>query len=270
MALLGNDLLGYYMGEYLICQYPRLPMAVLHAAQNAYVGAAALAAVTKDWGVEVAAEPGGEVNPGLLQFRRIVPGTPYETYGAAQARERIRLESDPTARPDDPATRLPSEVTTLEAASATFVRAVFGSMYMHSGAEATHAFFKAHILSRRLDIATLFTFTEPTRDLSRLCAREDFESPVARVIDETGRLSRVPVFVVGVFSGRDKLGEAAGSSLNEARFKASIHALKGWYLYSPKGRLVEGETLVPSMMEGGKGRKTTWVPAHIDDGEIVV
>lgn len=91
---------------------------------------------------------------------------------------------------------------------------------------------------------------------------------MARVISETGRLSRHPVFVVGVFSGRDKLGEAAGASLNEARFKASIKALKSWYLYSPQ--LKSGEPMVPSAMEGEKGKDKTWTPAYIDDGEIIV
>ena len=77
---------------------------------------------------------------------------------------------------------------------------------------------------------------------------------------------------MGIFSGRDKLGEGAGSSLEEARFKAAVHALKGWYLYSPKDRTIQGETMVPSMMEGERGRQKQhlWVPAHIDIGEVVV
>lgn len=268
LAALGNDLLGYYMGENLLCHYPRLPMAVLYAAQFAYVGPTALAAVAEDWGVEVAAEPGGEVNPGLLQFRRMLPGTPYATPGASQAREILATNPSPQSISNIAPASDAKPSTTQEHALANFLRAIFAAMYLHTGAASTHAMFKAHILSRHLDLSSLFTFSQPTRDLSRLCAREGFDSPVARVISETGRLSRSPVFVVGVFSGRDKLGEAAGASLNEARFKAAVKALKGWYLYSPNS--TAGELMVPSMMEGEQGKGRTWRPAHIDDGEVIV
>jgi len=101
----------------------------------------------------------------------------------------------------------------------------------------------------------------PTRDLSRLCAREGFRSPVARILSETGRKSRHPVFVVGVYSGSDKLGEGAGSSLDEARTRAAVAALKGWYLYSPL------DFRVPSEMEE-PGAKP-WTPLLVDSGDIV-
>lgn len=262
---IGNDLLGYYMGEHLMVHYPRLPMAVLHAAQFAYTGPPALTAIAQEWGVEAAAEPGGEVNPGYLQFKRLAPGTPLHEQDAAEKRARLAALI-PGASGKALEGKL--EGTTLENASASFVRAVFAAIYLHTGAASTYTFFKSHILSRQLDLASLFTFTQPTRDLARLCAREGFEAPVARVISETGRLSRHPVFVVGVFSGRDKLGEAAGASLNEARFKASIKALKSWYLYRPQ--LKAGELMVPSAMLGEQGKGKTWQPAYIDDGEIIV
>src|SRR5437763_10443576 len=76
-AILGNDLLGYYTSEYIVCQYPRLPLAVVYAAMYAYVGEKALAAITREWGVEAAAAPGGEVDPGLLQLKMLPPNTAY-------------------------------------------------------------------------------------------------------------------------------------------------------------------------------------------------
>lgn len=75
LATLGKDLLTYYTSEYLICTYPRLPLPVIFAAMYAYVGPKTLAAITREWGVEFAAVPGGEVDPGLLQFKRVPPGT---------------------------------------------------------------------------------------------------------------------------------------------------------------------------------------------------
>lgn len=143
-----------------------------------------------------------------------------------------------------------------------FVRAVFGGVYVHGGRVAAKAFFNAHVASRKLDVGRLFEFRQPTRDLSRLCAREGFDGPVARLLSETGRASRTPVFVVGVFSGREKLGEGTGASLDEARIRAAISALKGWYLYSPV------EVRVPSDVEGGAAKE--WRPVLIDGGEVIV
>ena len=137
-----------------------------------------------------------------------------------------------------------------------------GAIYLHGGRPAAKTFFKEHFMSRQLSISDLFSFSQPTRDLSKLCAREGFEAPVARIISETGRKSRHPVFIVGIFSGKDKLGEGAGASLTEARFRAAAAALKGWYLYSPL------TVRVPSSMED-EGAKP-WEPAFIDPGEIIV
>ena len=85
---------------------------------------------------------------------------------------------------------------------------------------------------------------------------------MARLLSETGRLSRTPVYVVGIFSGNDKLGEGSAASLDHARAKAAMNALKAWYLYSP------GEDVpVPSdmLVEGAK----PWQPVYVDIGEII-
>lgn len=42
---------------------------------------------------------------------------------------------------------------------------------------------------------------------------------VCRLLKETGRLSNSPVFVVGIYSGADKLGEGFGSSLRMAEYR---------------------------------------------------
>ena len=151
----------------------------------------------------------------------------------------------------------------IEEAAQSFVRALIGSLHLHLGRPLVKRFFRDHFLSRHLDLSKLFDFRTPTRDLSRLCAREGFEAPVARLISETGRLSRHPVFVVGVYSGKDKLGEGAGSSLDEARFKAAAAALKGWYLYKPL------EVTVPSSMEG-EDDYSKWKSNMVDCGEVIV
>jgi dsRNA-specific ribonuclease len=273
---LGNDLLGFYTSEYIICQYPRLPLAVVFAAMYAYVGPRALAAITREWGVQAAAAPGGEVDPGLLQLKwappeprpelpnpQLVSRAPDETgfrrsISSRSVHDDQFGEIQPRRPPQDPEKE---KETTLEKASSNFVQAIMGAVYLHAGRAAAKKFYREHFMSRQLNMANLFQFKQPTRDLSRLCAREGFQSPVARMLSETGRKSRHPVFVVGVFSGNDKLGEGAGSSLDEARIRASVAALKGWYLYSPLEFRVPSETEEPG--------HRPWNPVLVDTGDVV-
>lgn len=168
----------------------------------------------------------------------------------------------------DPSVTSPPQILpiTLEQASTSFVRALVGAIYTHCGRAAAKTFHAAHFLSRRLDMAALFDLRQPHRDLYRLCAREGFEPPIARLIAETGRQSRHPVFVVGIYSGKDKLGEGAGASLDEARFRANAAAMKAWYLYSPL------DTMLPSDVEGGdeaEEARKRWKPLVVDWGELV-
>lgn len=255
-----------------MCTYPRLPMQVVFAAVEAYIGPKALAIIASEWGIEAAAEPGGEVDPGLLQFKRIRSGdglpealrrqTPWKWNVTTTHKITKTDEFGSEHAPPSPHALKRTPVTTEEAAQA-FVRALIGALHMHLGSPLVKRFFRDHFLSRHLDISTLFDFRTPTRDLSRLCAREGFDNPVARLISETGRLSRHPVFVVGVYSGKDKLGEGAGSSLDEARTRAAAAALKAWYLYRPT------EVTVPSSMEGELDT-SKWRPNLIDCGEVIV
>ncbi|EGD91588.1 mitochondrial 54S ribosomal protein YmL3 [Trichophyton rubrum CBS 118892] len=261
-SVLGNDLLSYYTTEHLITQYPRLPMSVLWTAMYAYIGPKALAVMANEWGVEHAAEPGSEVDPAYLQFRIADQQTidkESEEIPAGISRQPLRGEKfrrglgslfvndvefsecrdvDPNAYGD---------AVTPTRASANFVRALMGAVYLHGGRRAAKTFFEEHFKSRQLPIADLFGFTEPTRDLSKLCKR----------VDSAG----ISVYS-GYLSGKDKLGEGAGSSLTEARVRAAVAALKSWYLYSPLN------ARVPSSME--EEGAEPWKRAHIDPGEIIV
>jgi dsRNA-specific ribonuclease len=247
-------------------------MVVVFAAVEAYIGPKSLSIIASEWGIEAASEPGGEVDPGLLQFKRIKSGEALPEAMRRQApwkwnvttTHRITKTDEfgsETAPPSPHA--LQRTPVPMEEAAQSFVRALIGALHVHLGSPLVKRFFRDHFLSRHLDVSTLFDFRTPTRDLSRLCAREGFDSPVARIISETGRLSRHPVFVVGVYSGNDKLGEGAGSSLDEARIRAAAAALKAWYLYRPV------EVTVPSSMEGEVDTKK-WRPNMVDCGEVIV
>ncbi|ESZ90281.1 hypothetical protein SBOR_9331 [Sclerotinia borealis F-4128] len=273
LSRIGADLLNYHVSEYLICTYPRLPMAVFYAAILAYTGPDTLHLVGRDWGVQPAYAPGEEVDVGLLQYTHLDPNAEPGSLGKTTRKDAPYYRRGISSRVvyDDEfgdTVRKSNRVTDpqpMNNAYASFVKALIGAIYLHGSHAAAKTFIQQHILARHLDISTLFQFSQPARDLARLCAREDFEAPVARILSETGRLSRSPVFVVGIFSGRDKLGEAPGASLDEARIRASVAGLKAWYLYSP------GPMTLPSDMEvGGKEEtKKVWEPVHVDIGEIV-
>lgn len=268
MASLGTTLMSYHVTEWLMCTYPRLPMAILFSAVSAYIGPATLRKIATEWGVETAAYPGAEVDPGLLQFSKLQPGAPLIPGAATRPGHSFyrRGMSSRVVYDDEFGDTMSqpkvNEEKPTQDAYAGFVRALVGSIYLHAGSKAAKSFIAAHMLSRHLPITQLFELRQATRDLSRLCARENFEYPVARLLSETGRMSRHPVFVVGIFSGVEKLGEGSGPSLDEARTRAAVAALKAWYLYSPTA----GKTgPVPSDVEnGGK-----WNPVHVDIGEIV-
>lgn len=295
LAYVGSTLVNYHVCEWLMCRYPRLPMVILYGAMKAYAGPQALADVARQWGVEAAAAAGGEVDPGLLQFslvrnRQAMRRWGYERAEAHNVRKfkfrhsissRVVLDDDfgdmleeegPKDEDNDnekdsaaaaggsldavAKTRIADE------AHANFVRAVAGAIYAHGGREPVRSFVRAHVLSRQLDLERLFRFKLPTRELTYLCAREGFEPPVARLESETGRHSLTPVFVVGIYSGKDKLGEGAAATLDHARTKAAMNSLKAWYLYSP------GEQVrVPSdmLLKGA----AAWEPAYVDIGEIL-
>lgn len=70
------------------------------------------------------------------------------------------------------------------------------------------------------------------------------------------------MFVVGVFSGREKLGEGQGTSTQEAKTRASANALRAWYLYEQAG----WEFALPSRTEDSE---KTYVMGYVDPGSIV-
>ncbi|KAI1434998.1 ribonuclease III [Xylaria sp. CBS 124048] len=283
LAFVGASVLQFHTSEWLVTKYPRLPMAVMFEAMKGFVGDHPLQLIARAWGVEPAAAPGEEVDPGYLQYSTNKPTSTLQKWGYVrpEAKELVKYKwrrglssrivyddafgehltqedmTEADGNEDVAATRQAGRV-----AHANFVRAVIGAIYLHSGAEAAKQFTKSYVLSRWLDLSNMFRFSLPERELSWLCARENFDAPIARLLSETGRLSRTPVFVVGIYSGYDMLGEAAGPDLQSAKTAACINALKAWYLYSPGDDVnVPSDTFAPDAPR--------WKPVYIDVGEIV-
>jgi large subunit ribosomal protein L44 len=92
----------------------------------------------------------------------------------------------------------------------------------------------------------MIKFVDPKHALSQMVAKFQREPPKSRsvssfftitsplisprLLKETGRFSNSPVFVVGIYSGSDKLGEGFGASLRMAEYRAAEDALLSVYL----------------------------------------
>lgn len=96
--------------------------------------------------------------------------------------------------------------------------------------------------------------------------------PFRRLLKETGRLSNSPIFVVGIYSGLDKLGEGFGSSLKMAEYRAAEDALHRLYLTRQPPHLLQ----VPSSTFNASGmdifglpEEADYVPGAIGETEVL-
>ncbi|CAO0802501.1 unnamed protein product [Mucor circinelloides] len=101
------------------------------------------------------------------------------------------------------------------------MNALVGAIYQEQGQDAAKKFIHDFVLSRDFDVRPTIKVQEPKRHLSILMKQLNKQPAVSRLLSETGRHSSAPVFIVGVFSGENKLGEGFGSSLKMAEFRVS-------------------------------------------------
>lgn len=65
----------------------------------------------------------------------------------------------------------------------------------------------------------MIKFRDPKFALLEMVNKFGRERPKSRLLRETGRYSNSPIFVVGIFSGEDELGQGFGSSLKMAEYR---------------------------------------------------
>lgn len=123
-------------------------------------------------------------------------------------------------------------------------RALTGLIYQQKSLSSARNFTHSLFLNRTVDIKSLIRFRDPKLTLVETVAKFKRERPVSRyvikvrhlgknmficanrLLKETGRLSNSPIFVVGIYSGADKLGEGFGSSLKMAEYRVSLWNLR--------------------------------------------
>ncbi|TCD60652.1 hypothetical protein EIP91_009739 [Steccherinum ochraceum] len=159
-------------------------------------------------------------------------------------------------------------------AMASIPRALTAAIYQQHSLLSARKFAHKFFLSREVDLRSMIKFRDPKLALRETVAKFGRERPVSRLLKETGRFSLTPVFVVGIFSGADKLGEGFGSSLKMAEFRAAEDSLLRLYLTRQPPHLVQ---LPSSTFSSGVGNVFSakgeavgpYTPNEMADSEVV-
>lgn len=113
---------------------------------------------------------------------------------------------------------------------ASIPRSLTGLIYQERSLTDARTFVHKLFLTRQVDLRPLLKFSNPKKALLEMVRKYNREDPKSRLLKETGRFSNSPVYVVGIFSGVDKLGEGFGASLRMAEYRAAEDALLRVYL----------------------------------------
>ncbi|KAJ3416005.1 hypothetical protein HDV05_003602 [Chytridiales sp. JEL 0842] len=133
---------------------------------------------------------------------------------------------------------------------AKVVDALIGALYLEKGRQGVKEFITTHVLSRSVDVSAHLKLNNPKYLLQLIVKSQGKPKPVSRLLKETGRLSTAPVFIVGVYSGLEKIGEGYGSSLAMAETRAAKNAIEKHFLEQVK------DVTVPSDIDELEGTTT--------------
>ncbi|EKM49961.1 uncharacterized protein PHACADRAFT_188343 [Phanerochaete carnosa HHB-10118-sp] len=151
-------------------------------------------------------------------------------------------------------------------------RALTALVYQNHGLLSARRFVQRFFLSREVDLRNMIKFRDPKVALQETVAKFGRERPISRLLRETGRLSNSPVFVVGIYSGTDQLGEGFGSSLKMAEYRAAEDALLRLYLTRQPPNLVQLPTSTFPDARGdvfsAEGSAVSYIPVAMTDTEI--
>jgi large subunit ribosomal protein L44 len=117
----------------------------------------------------------------------------------------------------------------------------------------------------------MLKFRDPKVALTETVAKFGREIPVSRLLKETGRFSNSPVFVVGVYSGAEQLGEGFGSSLKMAEYRAAEDALHRLYLTKTPPEMVRLPTTTFPEVDGDiftKGEEIGYQAGELGTTEV--
>ncbi|KAI9064053.1 ribonuclease III [Trametes sanguinea] len=158
-------------------------------------------------------------------------------------------------------------------ALASVPRALTALVYQYRSIRSARRFVEKLFFSREVDLRGMIKFRDPKQTLLETVAKYGRERPISRLLKETGRYSNSPVFVVGIFSGADQLGEGFGSSLKMAEYRAAEDALLRLYLTRQPPHLVQVPTSTfpdaPGSIYEAEGPEGSYSPVSMGDSEVL-
>lgn len=105
--------------------------------------------------------------------------------------------------------------------------AVIGAVYLERGYEDAAVFIEKHILSKLDDILATGSWRDPKSHLQEVSQRLDGQTPVYKVLEETGP-DHDKVFTLGAFVNDRLMGKGTGPSKQVAQQQAARAALKAY------------------------------------------
>ncbi|KAH7909070.1 ribonuclease III domain-containing protein [Hygrophoropsis aurantiaca] len=157
-------------------------------------------------------------------------------------------------------------------ALASIPRAMTALIYHERSLISARKFVQSFFLSREIDLRNMIKFRDPKRALTETVAKFNRDRPKSRLLKETGRYSNSPIFVVGIYSGADKLGEGFGSSLKMAEYRAAEDSLHRLYLTRTPSHILQ---LPSSTFPPAKGPiyqtgvESPYTPGDLGEAEIM-
>jgi dsRNA-specific ribonuclease len=112
--------------------------------------------------------------------------------------------------------RMSGKDATMDLVTLGCTHALLGSIHKTMGKEALKSFVSGRITSRALNLEPHLQFDSPRLALKQVLRDTRKPKMEIRLLRETGRATHSPTFVVGVYSGAEKLGEGYGTSIRMA------------------------------------------------------
>ncbi|CAG8559233.1 15499_t:CDS:2 [Funneliformis caledonium] len=245
---LGNCAIQLYLTEYFHIKYPLLHTNYLKDVVEVYNGRSTLATLGHEIGLNYVVRWNKSTD---------VFSTP-ENDGQSESTDTNESQVAYKSR----------KVTyTIGRVVAQAVQAIVGALYLDKGPNSAQTFVHDHLLSREFAIQKLYDVKEPKRHLSALMKRLERDQPISRhlyipyivrLLHEAGRKTKEPIFVIGTYSGTEKLAEGFGSSIKMAEHRAAKNALLNHYFKEIK------DFTLPSTIDTYQ-KQMSYIPTKVGD-----
>jgi len=196
VEFLGDKVLGLIVGEHLTSHFPQTPVAALSELFNSFVSNINLNAVGKKLGIQ--------------EYIRWRPRE--ETQGET---EENKIEGEEA----------------FGKVVANTVEAIIGGIYLEKGLRDAREFIMQHVIPRErpAEILPYLRTHAPKAALLSFLARKGEGMPYYRLLQESGRFTHKPIYIVGAFLDNKQIGVGTASSISGAEREAAQDALnKVW------------------------------------------